>query len=244
MNYNKTANEIWCSVATQVLHEVSMVVVQAKQICSDITRLDYEHICQRTKISGHRSELLTWYFLVALNYSLWYQICSPLYYCEVLAWLSVCSKVQTCICHIWPSWCHCHSLSLASLKSRLVLPFWFQPTRVVPEKGPLNVCVCVILLLRSVLCHCWLGGRKGIQPVNCGVLAWLSDWSEVQTCIWPSGCHYHSLSLDSVKSRLALPIWYWLTRVVRDKGLLNGCVCYIIVPLVTDIMCILLGPLL
>ena len=39
----------------------------------------------------------------------------------VLAWLSVWSEVQT---SIWPSWCHCHSLSLASVKSRLVLPFW------------------------------------------------------------------------------------------------------------------------
>jgi len=34
---------------------------------------------------------------------------------------------------------HC----LASVKSRLVLPFWYRLTRVVPEKGPLNVCVCV-----------------------------------------------------------------------------------------------------
>ena len=34
--------------------------------------------------------------------------------------------------------CHCHSLSLASVKSRLVLPFWYRPTWVVPEKGPLN----------------------------------------------------------------------------------------------------------
>jgi len=58
----------------------------------------------------------------------------------VLAWLSVRSAVQTCI---WPSWCHCHSLSLASLKSRLVLPFWYQLTRVVPDKGPLNGCECV-----------------------------------------------------------------------------------------------------
>jgi len=47
---------------------------------------------------------------------------------------------QTCI---WPSWCHCHSLSLASVKSRLVLPYWYQLTRVVPDKGPLNGCVCV-----------------------------------------------------------------------------------------------------
>ena len=58
-----------------------------------------------------------------------------------------------------------------------------------------------------------------------GVLAWLSDWSEVQTCIWPSGCHCHSLSLASVKSRLVFPFWYRLTRVVPDKGPLNGCVC-------------------
>ena len=32
----------------------------------------------------------------------------------VLAWLSVCSEVQTTT---RPSWCHCHSLSLASVKS-------------------------------------------------------------------------------------------------------------------------------
>jgi len=28
--------------------------------------------------------------------------------------------------------------SFASVKSRMVLPFWYQPTRVVPDKGPLN----------------------------------------------------------------------------------------------------------
>ena len=58
-----------------------------------------------------------------------------------------------------------------------------------------------------------------------GVLAWLSVWSKVQTCIWPSWCHCHSLSLASVKSRLVLPFWYWLTWIVPDKGSLNGCVC-------------------
>jgi len=32
-------------------------------------------------------------------------------------------------------------------------------------------------------------------------------------------------SLASVKSRLVLPFWYRLTRVVSDKGPLNGCMC-------------------
>ena len=58
----------------------------------------------------------------------------------VLVWLFVWSNVQTCI---WPSWCHCHSLSFASVKSRLVSPFWYRLTRVVPEKGPLNGCACL-----------------------------------------------------------------------------------------------------
>ena len=56
----------------------------------------------------------------------------------LLAWLFVWSYVQICI---WPSWCHCHSLSLASVKSRLVLPFWYRLTWVVPDKGPLSGCV-------------------------------------------------------------------------------------------------------
>jgi len=43
--------------------------------------------------------------------------------------------VQTCI---WPSWCHCHSLSLTSVKSRFVL-----------EKGPLNVCAFPINYLST-----------------------------------------------------------------------------------------------
>jgi len=47
----------------------------------------------------------------------------------------------------------CHSLSLASVKLSLVLPFWYRPTRVVPEKGPLNVCVCVCVL---VCVHAWV----------------------------------------------------------------------------------------
>jgi len=68
-------------------------------------------------------------------------------------------------------------------------------------------------------------GHPAYKNLSGGVLAWLSVWSEVQTCIWPSWCHCCSLSLASIKSRLVLPFWYRLTLVVPDKGLLNGCVC-------------------
>ena len=41
----------------------------------------------------------------------------------MLVWLSVWSKVQTCI---WPSWCHCHSLSLASVKLKFFIFFGIE----------------------------------------------------------------------------------------------------------------------
>ena len=68
-------------------------------------------------------------------------------------------------------------------------------------------------------------GRPACKKLSGGLLASLSVWREVQTCIWPSWCLCHSLSLAPVKSRLFLPFWYQLTRVVPEKGPLNGCVC-------------------
>ena len=38
---------------------------------------------------------------------------------------------------------------LASVKSRLVLPFWYRLTWVVPEKGPLYGCVCMCVFFRG-----------------------------------------------------------------------------------------------
>ena len=75
---------------------------------------------------------------------------------------------------------------------------------------------------------CWLGGRKGIRPVkktewwDTGVAVCLEWCADLHRASW---CHCHSLSLASVKSRLVLPFWYWLTWVVPEKGPLNGCVC-------------------
>ena len=45
---------------------------------------------------------------------------------------------------MWPSWYHCHSLSLASVKSRLVFTFLVLAHPGSSRKGLLNVCVCVL----------------------------------------------------------------------------------------------------
>jgi len=71
-------------------------------------------------------------------------------YDGVLAWLSVWIEVQTCI---WPSWCHCHSLSVASVTSRLVFTFLVPAYLGSPGKGPLNRCVCVTLSVTLCLCR-------------------------------------------------------------------------------------------
>ena len=66
--------------------------------------------------------------------------------------------------------------------------------------------VCMILVIFAFSALTLLVGRQEGHPackkLSSGLLAWLSAWSEVQTCIWPSWCHCHSLSLASVKSRL------------------------------------------
>jgi len=85
---------------------------------------------------------------------------------------------------------------------------------------------------RTVCLQCfgaagWAAGRASgpVKKLSGGVLTWLSVSSEVQTCIWPSGFHCHSLYLASVKSRLVIHFWYRLTWVVPDNRPLNGCVC-------------------
>ena len=68
--------------------------------------------------------------------------------------------------------------------------------------------------------------ERASSPKNWRVGCWHGYLSAARcTCIWPSWCHCHSLSLASVKSRLVSPFLYWLTQVVSEKGPLNGCVC-------------------
>jgi len=83
---------------------------------------------------------------------------------------------------------------------------------------------CRLAVMVNSLCRSYkMRFRFGLLT-QLGLLM-LSVWSEMQTCIRPSRCHCHSLSLASVKSRLILPFWYWLTQVVPDIRSLKGCVC-------------------
>ena len=88
-----------------------------------------------------------------------------------------CKKTEWCdagmvIC-LKPSWCHCHSLSLASVKSRFVLLFWYWLTWVVPEKRPLSYVSLSHYLFEKAnfwpkcQCHYWCE--------NCGNLNFLAN---------------------------------------------------------------------
>jgi len=87
----------------------------------------------------------------------------------------------------------------------------------------------ILCLMPSVLWCCWLVDRKGIRPVkNWVVGCWHGHLSGARCRLAygpadATACH--SVSLASVKSRLDLPFWYRLTRVVLEKWPLSGCVC-------------------
>jgi len=96
----------------------------------------------------------------------------------------------------------------------------------------------------SLLWCCWLGSGKGIWPVkklSGGVLAWLSVWSEVQICIWPTWCHCHSLTLAPVN-----PDGFYLSGTsspgVPDKGLKQVLLLLLSVLHTADLNCFLLHP--
>jgi len=84
----------------------------------------------------------------------------------VLAWLSVWSEVQTCMAQLIPL-----PLTVSCFsKIQISLPFWYRPTRVVPDKGPLNGCVCVYTFpsLYSLFFSAvtlLLDDRKGVWPM-------------------------------------------------------------------------------
>ena len=145
----------------------------------------------------------------------------------MLAWLSVCSEVQTCI---RPSWCHCHSLSLASVKFRLVLPFWYWLARVVPDTGPLNVYVCVPVRV-CVLGHISIriGITEDTQSVPADWCQRVAAYAKYNSAVWTvfrvtwllEKSYVNTLSVDIPKMVQDRDT---VTRKVHRKsyGLLNG----------------------
>jgi len=108
-----------------------------------------------------------------------------------------------------------------------------QDTKLLPITSP-NINRFLYFFAFSALVG-WQEGHLACRKESGGVLAWLSVWSEVQTCIWLSWCHCHSLSLAPVKSRLVLPFWYRLTQVVLERRPLNGC-CFILFSLTDSVV--------
>ena len=81
--------------------------------------------------------------------------------------------------------------------------------------------------LPSVLWRCWLGSRKGIRPVKtewcgAGMVVCLERYADLHMAqLLPLPLTVSCFS----KIQIGLPFWYWLTRVVAEKGPLNVCVC-------------------
>ena len=112
----------------------------------------------------------------------------------MLAWLCDWVKVQICI---WPSWCHCSSLSLAP-----VYPDWFcfpGGTFLVSAhldspgqnpRGPkmdVRMCVCVCVCVIKVLCHHkWIYNYSKFtaQVVACCITTFLKlvNWKVIWNC--------------------------------------------------------------
>ena len=104
----------------------------------------------------------------------------------------------------------------------------------------------LLLLLLSVLWHCWLGIRKSIWPVEIewwgvGVVICLEPWTDCLHMVQLMPLHPKTpSSLALFKSRLVLPFWYQLSQVVLEKRPLNGCssssslLCFVYCSLFSD----------
>jgi len=137
------------------------------------------------------------------SYSHWLYLWTTTVFCLYLfvqVWLVGLDSRCSATYHIELHW-HC-------LVPYKVLSVFFS----VCFSGPVLMLLIVafIYLLCNAVCYVFnaltllvgqLEGHPACKKLSGGVLAWLSVGSEVHTCIWPSRCHCHSLSVASVKSR-------------------------------------------
>jgi len=69
-------------------------------------------------------------------------------------------------------------------------------------------------------------GHRACKILSGGVLAWLSVWSEVQTCMWPSWCHCHSSVSCFSKIQIGFTFLVLAHLGSPGKGPLNRCVFF------------------
>jgi len=120
------------------------------------------------------------------------------------------SEVQTCI---WPSWCHCHSLSLASVKSRLVFSFLVPAHLGSPRKRAVKqlwVCACVVVNVCDVL------SCRGICNVSHVSIAWNDPAERHATLL--SAVWNMRLPLLRCQHQVWLPGSHWQTCRYTSKN--------------------------
>jgi len=64
----------------------------------------------------------------------------------------------------------------------------------------------------------WQEGHPACKKLSGGVLAWLSVWSEMQTCKCPADATATAVSCFS-KIQIGLPFWYRFTVVLLSSVL-------------------------
>ena len=151
-----------------------------------------------------------------LNHS-WRRITKHAFWCSALAFGARCHKLLVTLLPC-PGWRHPGFLSFLFSGALCLAPALLMAL----YKSVYYLISIIMRLVFAFSALTLLVGRQeghlACKKLSGGMLAWLSVWSELQTCIWPSWRHCHSLSLASLKSRLFLPFWYRLTRVVLEKG--------------------------
>jgi len=94
------------------------------------------------------------------------------------------------------------TLSLAPVKSRLVLPFWYRLSWVFPEKGPLNVCVCV--------CVCVCACVRARARVRACVRACNTEVQYMPIWLWHAVNNSHIVP-ELNQWQNSINFWYYLS---------------------------------
>ena len=85
------------------------------------------------------------------------------------------------------------SLSLAPVKSRLVLPFWYRLTQVVLEKRPLNGCSSVVVVYVYAIYFCTFFVFALFCQYMCIMFFCYGRPATISWCLhWQSVCHCNS----------------------------------------------------